>query len=285
MQPQDDVAQAFEEVRPRLVAIAVRVLGSRSDAEDAVQEAWLRLSRQDAGTIENLPGWLTTVVGRICVDVLRARRRRGEVSYADELADVVVTEDDGLEDAAGRAESVGLALLVVLGSLAPDERLAFVLHDVFAVPFAEIGPMIDKSPAAAKMAASRARHKVRGAPRPAGDLREQRDVVDAFLAAARDGDFDALLRLLDPDVTWQTHTARKVVLRVGAAEVLAAARNGVQRGAVARRVLVNGEPGILAFGANGRPAALMVCTVADGRVVALTTIVDPRRLAGIDLRP
>jgi RNA polymerase sigma factor (sigma-70 family) len=185
--PDDALAGAFEEQRGRLVAVAHRMLGSRADAEDAVQEAWLRLARQDAGAIDNLAGWLTTVVGRVCIDVLRARKTRPEVSYEDRLPEFVVTEDRGgaPEEDSLLAESVGLALLVVLDTLGPTERLAFVLHDMFAVPFEEIGQIIGRSADATKMLASRARRKVRGTPRPADERRRQRAVVDAFLAAAR----------------------------------------------------------------------------------------------------
>src|SRR6478735_8752514 len=240
MTAETQLAQHFQAQRPRLLAVAHRVLGSRSEAEDAVQEAWLRLSRQDVSAIDNIAGWLTTVVGRICVDMLRARSSRPEVP----IAELVVTEDaDTPEDAAVLADSVGLAMLVVLGSLRPDERLAFVLHDMFAVPFAEIGQILDKSADAAKMLASRARRKVQDVPPPAGDNRrkeEQRAVVDAFLAAAREGDFEALLRLLDPAVHWQRHTAAGVRAGTGAEAVLDAVRRGQGSRVRARRVSVQG---------------------------------------------
>lgn len=281
-----DAIAAFDAERPRLMAMAFRILDSRLDADDVVQEAWLRLARQGPEQVVNVPAWLTTVVGRLCIDVLRGRRARGEVAYQAGLADLVVTEDQGeCEDSVERAEAIGLALLVILGSLAPDERLAFVLHDVFGVPFGDIATMLDKTPGAAKMAASRARRKVRAAPRPTGNLREQRAVVDAFLAAARDGDFEQLLRVLHPDVTWQVHTARSVKLRVGADEVIAAVRRGHRNGANARRVLVNGEPGIVAWGPNGVPAAVMACTVVSGRLVSLTSILDPQALSVLDIGP
>ena len=211
------MAEAFEEQRGRLVAVAYRMLGSRADAEDAVQEAWLRLARQDAATIDNLAGWLTTVVGRVCIDMLRSRKARPEASYGDRLPELVVTEDDDAapEDDALLADSVGLALLVVLDTLGPAERLAFVLHDMFAVPFEEIGQIIGRSTDATKMLASRARRKVQGPHRPTDERQQQRAVVDAFLAAARSGDFEGLLRVLDPDVTWRAHTARGVVVRLG----------------------------------------------------------------------
>ena len=205
------------------------MLGSRADAEDAVQEAWLRLARQDADAIDNLAGWLTTVVGRVCIDVLRSRKARPEAPYDDWLPELVVTEDDdgAPEDDALLAESVGLALLVVLDTLRPAERLAFVLHDMFAVPFDEIGRILDRSTDAAKMLASRARRKVQDTPHPTEERRQQRAVVDAFLAAARDGDFEGLLRVLDPDVTWRTYTARGVAVRLGAAEVAGRALRGL----------------------------------------------------------
>lgn len=278
------LTETFEAQRPRLLAIAHRVLGSRSDAEDAVQEAWLRLSRQDPATIDNLGGWLTTVTSRICIDMLRSRSVRPEVSFDADGPELVVTEDVATpEDQAVLADSVGLALLVVLGSLRPDERLAFVLHDMFAVPFASIAPIVDRSPDAAKMLASRARRKVQDVPTPTPDRQEQREVVDAFLAAARDGDFDALLQILDPDVTWRRHTAHDVVAGIGTDAVVEAVRRGLRTQNRARRVLVNGEPGILVWGPSGRPLALMACTVRDRRMVGLVSILDPARLATLDL--
>ncbi|MEV0671179.1 sigma-70 family RNA polymerase sigma factor [Mycobacterium sp. NPDC050441] len=288
MTPEASLAETFEQQRPRLLAVAHRVLGSRADAEDAVQEAWLRLSRQDADSVENVAGWLTTVVGRICIDTLRARSSRAEVSpAAADIPELVVTEDvDTPEDAAVLADSVGLAMLVVLGSLRPDERLAFVLHDMFAVPFAEIGQILDRSSDAAKMLASRARRKVQDVPPPSRGRRrkqEQREVVDAFLAAARDGDFDALLRVLDPDVSWQRFTAAGVTVGTGSDAVIAAVRRGQGTRVVARRVSVNGEPGILAWGPTGRPLSVMACTVDGGRLVGIVSILDPRRLARMSL--
>lgn len=283
-----ELAEIFEQQRPRLLAVARRVLGSPSDAEDAVQEAWLRLSRQDAADIENLAGWLTTVVGRICIDTLRSRTSRPEVAFDADIPELVVTEDvETPEAAAVQADSVGLALLMVLGSLRPEERLAFVLHDMFAVPFAEIGQILDKSTDAVKMLASRARRKVQEVPPPTTDRRryEQRRVVDAFLAAARDGDFDALLRVLDPDITWQRYTARGLTVGTGAAEIVDAVRRGHGARVTARRVLVNGEPGILAWGPSGRPLGVMACTVENGRMVGIVSIVDPVRLAQLSLPP
>ncbi|BCJ37416.1 DNA-directed RNA polymerase sigma-70 factor [Actinocatenispora thailandica] len=280
----ETLAAAFEQQRGRLVAVAYRMLGSRSDAEDAVQEAWLRLNRQDAAAIDNLAGWLTTVVGRICIDLLRSRRTHPEVSYEHQLPDFVVTEDDGAQpaDEAVLAESVGLALLVVLDTLGPAERLAFVLHDMFAVPFDEVGRVLDRSPDAAKMLASRARRKVQGTARPSDDRQRQREVVDAFLAASRAGDFDGLLRVLDPDVRWTAHTARGVLVRRGAAEVAERAQLGARAAVDARRALVNGEPGIVVRGPSGTLIGVMACTVADGRLVEILSVNDPALLASID---
>ncbi|MEV0630831.1 sigma-70 family RNA polymerase sigma factor [Nonomuraea wenchangensis] len=282
--PEEVVADAFEEQRGRLVAVAYRMLGSRADAEDAVQEAWLRLARQDAATIDNVAGWLTTVVGRVCIDVLRSRTARPEASYEDRLPELIVTEDGGApEDDALLAESVGLALLVVLDTLRPAERLAFVLHDMFAVPFEEIGQIIGRSTDAAKMLASRARRKVQATPRPTDERQRQRAVVDAFISAARSGDFEGLLRVLDPDVTWRTHTDRGVVVRLGATEVAGRIQRAAHVKATARPVLVNGEPGIVAWDANGKPAGVMACTVVDGRIVEILSVTDPERLASMDL--
>jgi RNA polymerase sigma factor (sigma-70 family) len=283
--PDEALAEAFEEQRGRLVAVAYRMLGSRADAEDAVQEAWLRLARHDAAAIDNLGGWLTTVVGRVCIDVLRSRNARSEASYDERLPELVVTEDGGgaPEDEALLAESVGLALLVVLDTLRPPERLPFVLHDMFAVPFEEIGQIIGRSPDAAKMLASRARRKVQDTPRPTDERQQQRAVVDAFLAAARSGDFEGLLRVLDPDVTWRSYTARGVVIRLGAAEVADRAQRGARATVTARPVLVNGEPGVVVWDRNGKPVSVMACTVIDDRIVEILSIQDPERLAAMDL--
>lgn len=274
--------EQFEQHRPRLIAVATRALGARADAEDAVQEAWLRLDRYDGPSIENLGGWLTRVVGRICIDVLRARTAHPESEFDDADADPVVTED-GPEDVAVAADTVGLALLVVLDSLGPEERLAFVLHDLFAVPFAEVGAIVGRSADAAKMAASRARRRVQAAPRPVAERQEQRAVVDAFLTAARAGDFDALLRVLDPDLTWTRRTARDEVVFIGANAVLEAVRRGDPSRIEARRVSVNGAPGILVWGPTGKPVGLMACTVVGGRIVDVDSLLDPARLARMDL--
>lgn len=277
-----DLARRFEKHRERLTAVATRALGSRADADDAVQETWLRLARHAGEPIDNLGGWLTRVLGRICIDMLRRRTTRAEQALAEDV-DPIVTDDDGPEDAAAAADTVGLALLVVLEALGPEERLAFVLHDVFAVPFTEIGAIVGRTPDAAKMLASRARRKVRGRPLPSGGLRERRAVVDAFLAAARDGDFARLLTLLDPEVTWHRHTAHGTTTTVGAGEVLSYLHHGDPARLEVRRVAVNGEPGLLVWGPSGRPLGLMACTVADGRIVRIDSIVDAQRLARMEL--
>ena len=283
--PGEPLAQAFEEQRGRLVAVAYRMLGSHTDAEDAVQEAWLRLARQEPNTIDNLGGWLTTVVGRVCIDVLRSRQTRPETSYDAGLAELVVTEDTdtGPEENSLLAESVGLALMVVLDALRPSERLAFVLHDMFAVPFDEIGQIIGTSEDAAKMLAWRARRKVQTTPPPATDLQQQRAVVDAFLAASRAGDFDGLLRVLDPDVTWRVHTVRGLLVRRGAVAVAAGVKRAARARGTSRRVLVNGAPGFAAWTPDGRLRAVMACTVVDGRIVEMESVTDPGLLASVDL--
>jgi RNA polymerase sigma factor (sigma-70 family) len=282
--PEDALAGVFEEQRGRLVAVAYRMLGSRADAEDAVQEAWLRLARQDEAAIDNLAGWLTTVVGRLCIDVLRSRKARPETSYDDQMPEFVVTEDDGAapERDALLADSVGLAMLVVLDALSPSERLAFVLHDMFAVSFEEIGQILGKSSDASKMLASRARRKVQDGRLPTSARQQQREVVDAFLAAARAGDFEGLLRVLDPNVRWRIHTPRGVVVRLGVTEVVGKMQQAVHATGTVRRVLVNGEPGITAY-LDGKPFAVMACTVIDGRIVEMESVTDPARLASIDL--
>ena len=283
--PTDPMAEAFEAQRDRLRSVAHRMLGSHADAEDVVQEAWLRLSRQDAATIHNLAGWLTTVVGRISLDVLRSRKARPEASYDDGLSELVVTLDDGPapEDDAVLADSVGLALLVVLESLGPSERLAFELHDLFAVPFDEIGQILGKSTAAAKMLASRARRKVRAIERPTAVGREQREVVEAFLAAARGGDFEGLLRVLDPEVKLTVDTPSGVVVTLGATKIAAGAQLSARAAAQGRSVLVNGLPGILSWREDGTPLSVLAFTVLDGRITDLTVVIDPAKLALMDL--
>ncbi|NAS21247.1 sigma-70 family RNA polymerase sigma factor [Herbidospora sp. NEAU-GS84] len=281
--PTDSVGAAFEAQRERLHAVAYRLLGSHADAEDAVQEAWLRLFRQDAETIDNLAGWLTTVVGRISLDVLRARQARPEASW-DHL---VVTVDDGPapDDDMVLADSVGYALLIVLESLRPSERLAFVLHDLFAVPFDEIGRILGRSTDATKMLASRARRKVQATERPAAGGREQREVIQTFLAAARQGDFEGLLRVLDPEVRLTVDSAEGVVVVLGSTKVATGASARVAGGAAtrARAVLVNGLPGFISWRADGTPLSLMAFTVAEGRIVAIRSVTDPAKLASTDL--
>ncbi|TDD85613.1 sigma-70 family RNA polymerase sigma factor [Actinomadura darangshiensis] len=282
--PDEVVAEAFEDQRGRLVAVASRMLGSRADAEDAVQEAWLRLARQDAAAIDNLAGWLTTVVGRVCIDMLRARKARPEASYEDRLPELVVTEDNDRapEDDALLADSVGVALLVMLDALRPAERLALVLHDMFAVPFEDIGQIIGRSADASKMLASRARRKVQETHRPVDERRQRHAVVDAFLAAARTGDFEGLLRVLDPEVTWRAHTSRGLVVRVGSAKVADRAQHGIKAKLTVRRVLVNGEPGVAAWDTSGKPRGVMTYTVVGGRIVEILSVTDPERLAAVD---
>lgn len=285
--PADPMAEVFEAQRDRLRAVAYRMLGSHADAEDAVQEAWLRLSRQDTATIHNLAGWLTTVVGRISLDVLRSRQARPESSYDDRLPELVVTVDDGLapEDDVALADSVGLALLVVLESLRPSERLAFVLHDLFAVPFDEIAQILGKSTDATKMLASRARRKVQATERPTSVGREQRQVVQAYLAAARHGDFEGLLRVLDPEVKLTVDTPGGVVVVLGATEVAAGARRRLGTGApvLGQEVLVNGLPGIVSWSEDGTPLSVIAFTVVDGRIAGIAAVIDPARLASLDL--
>ena len=283
--PTDPIAEAFESQRDRLRAVAYRMLGSHADAEDVVQEAWLRLSRQDTETIHNLAGWLTTVVGRISLDVLRSRQARPVASYDDRLPELVVTLDDGPapEDDAVLADSVGLALLVVLESLRPNERLAFVLHDLFAVPFEEIGQILGKSADATKMLASRARRKVQVTERPTGVGREQREVVQAFLAAARRGDFAELLRVLDPEVRLTVDTPAGVVVTLGATEVAAGAQLGAGAAKWGRAALVNGLPGVVSWREDGAPLSVLAFTVVEGRITGIAAVIDPAKLALMDL--
>ncbi|WP_424528628.1 sigma-70 family RNA polymerase sigma factor [Sphaerisporangium viridialbum] len=283
--PTDPVAEAFEAQRDRLRAVAYRMLGSHADAEDVVQEAWLRLSRQDTATIHNFAGWLTTVVGRISLDVLRSRQAHPEASYDDRLSELVVTVDDSpaLEDEVALADSVGLALLVVLESLGPSERLAFVLHDLFAVPFDEIGQILGKSTDATKMLASRARRKVQATERPTATGREQRQVVQAYLAAARRGDFEGLLRVLDPEVKLTVGTPNGVVVTLGATKVAAGAQLSAGAAARGRAVLVNGLPGFVSWREDGTPLSVIAFTIVDGRIAGITVVTDPARLASMSL--
>ena len=287
MNERDVLAGRFDAERGRLRAVAYRMLGSLAEAEDAVQEAWLRLARSDESAIENLSGWLTTVVGRVCLDMLRARTARREDALDIRLPDPVVTYGDESDPEAEvlLADSVGLALLVVLETLTPPERLAFVLHDMFAVPFEEIARMLGRSPDATKMVASRARRRLRGAvPAPDADVARQRRVVDAFLAAARGGDFQALVAVLDPDVVLRADTPAGPVLAVGAQEVASRASMFARLAAHVRPVLVNGAPGVLAATADGAPMSVMAFTVVAGRIVEIDSIADPGRLAALKLR-
>ncbi|MEV4005532.1 sigma-70 family RNA polymerase sigma factor [Actinomadura sp. NPDC049753] len=283
--PSGLVTEAFEAQRDRLRAVAYRVLGSHADAEDVVQEAWMRLVRQDEATIANLAGWLTTVVGRISLDVLRARQAHPEAAYGQQFADLVVTPADAPapDEQAVLADSVGLALLVVLDSLTPSERLAFVLHDMFAVPFREIAQILGKTAGATKMIASRARRKVQATDRPAGPGREHQEVVRAFRAAALSGDFEALLRVLDPDVKLTVDTPGGIVVTLGATEVAAGARMFSGEAARHRPVLVNGVPGHMSWRADGTPLSVIAFTVAQGRITGIHIVVDPATLASIQL--
>ncbi|MFC9944007.1 sigma-70 family RNA polymerase sigma factor [Streptomyces pratensis] len=279
------VAEAFEAQRDRLRAVAYRVLGSHADAEDAVQEAWIRLARQDAATIGNLVGWLTTVVGRISLDLLRSRKAHPETAYEHEFARLVVTpnDDPAPDELVALADSVGLALLVVLDSLTPSERLAFVLHDMFAVPFQEIGQILGKSADATKMVASRARRKVQATDRTTGPGREHREVVQAFGSAAHSGDFEALLRVLDPNVKLTVDTPDGVVVTLGATKVAAGARMFSGKVARQRPVLLNGIPGHLSWSPDGTPLSIIAFTVSDGRIISIHIVVDPAKLASIHL--
>ncbi len=282
------VLEAFEKQRPRLRAVAYRLLGSTSDAEDAVQEAWIRLDRSDMDAVENLNGWLTTVVARISLNMLRSRQRRNESSVDVHFPDLVIGPADGPdpERAAVVGDAVGLALFVVLETLSPDERLAFVMHDVFGVPFQEIADTLDTTPAAARQLASRARRRVQNsAPRPDGSAAAQRAVVDAFYVAGRTGDFTALMALLHPDVVLRVDSggagAANAVVR-GAEAVGAQARMFAGTSRTVRPVSVNGSPGVLVF-VGERMVAVMAFTVAEGQILVMDVLSDRQRLATLDL--
>jgi RNA polymerase sigma factor (sigma-70 family) len=285
----DWLAESFEEHRSHLRAVAYRMLGSLSEADDAVQDTWLRVSRADTSDVENLRAWLTTVVARISLNMLRSRKTRREGSMEQHLPDPVVSSEAGTdpEHEALVSDSVGLALLVVLDTLSPAERLAFVLHDVFGMPFDEIAPVIERSPVAARQLASRARRRVRGAPVPDRDLKAQRAVVDAFLAASRQGDFDALLNLLDPDVVVRVDggAGRPGLTRlIRGREAVAAGAPGFARlAASATPVLVNGVAGAVVWTPKGEPFAVGSCTVRDGRIVSMEFLADPERIRQLDL--
>jgi RNA polymerase sigma-70 factor, ECF subfamily len=279
------LAQQFEQHRTHLRAVAYRMLGSVGEAEDAVQEAWLRLSRSDAAAIENLGGWLTTVIARLCLNVLRSRRARPEQPLDVHMPDPIVTGVDDPEREAVLTDSVGLALLVVLDTLTPAERLAFVLHDMFAVPFDEVAAIAGRSPESVRQLASRARRRVQGAPAvPDNDLSRQREVVDAFFAAARGGDFDALVAVLDPDVVLRSDggARRATALIRGATEVASRAIMFSGPSLAPRPALVNGAAGVVVVGPGG-PFSVMSFTVVNGRIAAINALADPDRLDQLDL--
>ena len=289
MQDQDWLAERFEANRSHLRGVAFRMLGSVSEADDAVQEAWVRLSRTDTSEVDNLRAWLTTVVGRVCLNMLRSRRTRREASLETHVPDPIVSPEAGIdpEQEALLGDSVGLAMLVVLDSLAPAERVAFVLHDVFAVPFDEIAPIVGRTPTATRQLASRARRRVQGAPVPDVGLDGQWAVVDAFLAAARDGDFERLLAVLDPDVVLRSDggEARPRWCRWSTAHrpVAEQAMSFRRFTETATRILVNGIPGGIAWSPDGSPFAVLAVTVQHERIVAIDILADPERLAQLDL--
>jgi RNA polymerase sigma factor (sigma-70 family) len=299
MDERDWLAERFQEHRPRLRAVAYRMLGSASEAEDAVQEAWLRLSRSNSGEIDNLEAWLVTVVGRVALKMLRSRRTRREESLdafvLDPLVDRAYVLDPIVDRTVGSdpeheallADSVGLALLVVLETLTPAERLAYVLHDMFSVPFEEIGSILDRSPEAARQLASRGRRRIRGADRTAdADVAAQQGVVEAFLAAARAGDFDALVAVLDPDVVRRADMGNGVVVEVRGAQNVArrAMAAATRPGGVARPALVNGAVGWVSL-LDGELYAVAALTVRNGRIASMDIVLDPARLARVDLKP
>lgn len=287
MDQQDWLAGRFEEHRPHLRAVAYRMLGSLSEAEDAVQDAWLRLCRSDTSAVENLGGWLTTVVARVALNMLRSRKARREEPLDMHMPDPLIAPADGTapEHAALLADAVGLALLVVLETLTPAERLAFVLHDMFAVPFDEIAPIVERSPAAARQLASRARRRVRGTARvPDADLTAQWAVVDAFLTAAREGDFAALVAVLAPDVVLRADSGVAGQSRAvrGAETVASQALLWSRVDLTMQRALVNGSAGLVAT-RNGRPFSVGAFTVRGGKIVEIDILGDPERLAQLDL--
>jgi RNA polymerase sigma factor (sigma-70 family) len=287
MDHQEWLTQQFEAQRPHLRAVAYRMLGSLSEADDAVQDAWLRLNRADTGEVENLGGWLTTVVARLALNMLRSRKIRREQPLDTHVPDPIVDPADGTapEHETLLADSVGLALLVVLETLTPPERLAFVLHDMFAVPFAEIATILDRSPDAARQLASRARRRVRGAaPPPDADLTAQWEVVDAFLAAAREGDFEALVAVLDPDVRLRADAGLTGLSRhVRGAQTVASQATMWSRVRLSmQRASVNGAPGLVGI-RDGRPFSIMALTIKAGKIVEMDILADPERIAQIDL--
>ena len=283
MHDTDWLAERFEAQRPRLTAVARRILGSSIEADDAVQEAWLRLSRTDADAIDNLPAWLTTVVSRVCLNVLQSRRAHPEVPFEQPVPEAAAGPDP--EHEALLADSIGLALLIVLDTLSPAERVAFVLHDMFAVPFEEIAPIVGRSPAAARQLASRARRRVQGTPtKPDASVPAQREVVDAFFAAARDGDFDALVAVLDPDVVLRADEGGTTVEVHGARTVASRAMRFAQLAPYVRPALINGVAGVVVV-PRGRPFSVLAFTVRGGRIAAIDALADRERLAQLDLTP
>jgi RNA polymerase sigma factor (sigma-70 family) len=282
------LAQRFEANRAHLRAVAYRMLGSLSEADDAVQESWLRLDRSDTSHVENLTGWLTTVVARVCLDMLRSRKSRNQEPLAARVPDPVVTLEEGADPEQHMlvADTVGLALLVVLDSLTPAERLAFVLHDMFAVPFSVVAAIVGGSPAAARQLASRARRLVQTAAVPDPDITRQRKVADAFLAASRDGDFDALLTMLDPHVTLRADVgggpgdASRVIS--GAAAVANQALSFARRAQFAQPALVNGAAGVLVAD-QGQPIAVLGFTIVGEMIVEIHILADPARMNRLDL--
>ena len=289
MDDQDRLAERFEANRAHLRAVAYRMLGSLTEADDAVQEAWIRLSHSDTSQVDNLRAWLTTVVARVCLHMLRARRTRREASLEIRLPDLVLSPEHGIDPEQGAlvGESVGLALLIVLDSLTPAERIAFVLHDVFAVPFDEIAPIIGRTPTAARQLASRARRPVQGAPVPDVDLHRQWAVVDAFVEASRAGNFERLLAVLDPEVVLRSDGG---AARPGLTLLVRGARAVAERAMIFRglvegltRILVNGIPGAIVWAPDGSPYTVLALTVKGGRIVALDFLADPNRLGQLDL--
>ena len=276
------MAERFEANRNHLRGVAYRMLGSLNEADDAVQEAWLRLNRSDAGEIGNLGGWLTTVVARVCLDMLRSRKSRREEPIGPHVPEPAAGPE-ATEQEAQLADSVGLALLVVLQTLAPAERIAFVLHDMFDVPFDEVAPIVGRTPAAARQLASRARRRVQGADRaPEPDIVGQKKVVDAFLAAARGGDFEALLTLLDPEVVFRADaTAARMEGRAEIRGAAAVAKSFLGRAQAARSALVNGAVGVV-VAPNGRLMLALRVTIASGRIAGIEVIADPDRLARLE---
>jgi RNA polymerase sigma-70 factor, ECF subfamily len=286
MDRRDDLTPQFEANRSHLRAVAYRMLGSLSEADDAVQESWIRLSRSDTGEVENLRAWLTTVVARVCLDMLRTRKSRREEPLDTQVPDVVVSavNGDDPEREAMLADSVGLALLVVLETLTPGERLAFVLHDMFGVSFDEIAPIVDRTPTAARQLASRARRRVRGAaPVPDADLERQREVVDAFLRAAREGDFETLVGVLDPDIVLRADRGAAVVQIVRGAEAVARqARTYSVLAPFTRPATVNGTAGFVVI-RDGSALAVAGFTIVGGRIVEIDILADRERLRHLDI--